>query len=172
MFIRRDNYNLSGNIMKRKGQEEMVGFALILIVVGIVVLVFLAISLNKRGSENINSVETDSFVQSMLQYTSNCQDSFGNLSIKDLIFTCNSGKDCLDGMDSCSALNSTLIDIMNKSWNVGPENPTRGYELNITSHTKYLTYIDRGEHTSNSIGGSQDFSKGPESVIILMKIYS
>ena len=61
---------------------------------------------------------------------------------------------------------------MDTSWNPGQENPTKGYELNITSHTKYIVSIDKGESTSNSRGGSQDFSKGTESIIILLKIYS
>ncbi|MBI2057207.1 hypothetical protein HYT91_03060 [Candidatus Pacearchaeota archaeon] len=65
------------------GQEEMVGFALIIILVSVILLVFLAFSLNKPKTEATESYEVNSFLQSSLQYTSSCQTSNPARLLKD-----------------------------------------------------------------------------------------
>ena len=58
---------------KNKGQEEMVGFALIVIIVAIILLVIIGLSLGTRGNrEAVQSYEAESFLSAALQYTSNC----------------------------------------------------------------------------------------------------
>ena len=156
----------------KKAQEEMVGFALIVILVAVILLVFLGFSLNKSRGQNIKSYEADSFLQSMLQYTTQCKDNFGYLSVKDLIFACSSGNQCLDGSDSCSTLNSTLEGIMNQSWIIEKGSPIKGYELSINSSNGNTILIKTGNSTLNSKGSSQDFSKSGTSINILLKIYS
>src|SRR3989338_7985995 len=56
----------------KRSQEEMVGFALIIILVSIILLVFLAFSLSKSKTESTESYEVNSFLQSTLQYTTAC----------------------------------------------------------------------------------------------------
>jgi len=56
----------------KKAQEEMVGFALIIIVVAVILLVFLSIGLRKDGREDVESYEVASFIQSLLQYHTSC----------------------------------------------------------------------------------------------------
>ena len=75
--------------MKNKyGQEEMVGFALIMIIVAIILLIFLSFSLGKSEKETVESYEVESFIQSMSQYTTDCRDNLEYVSIQKLIFDC------------------------------------------------------------------------------------
>ena len=114
-------------MMNKKGQEEMVGFALIIIIVSVILLVFLGFFLTKNNSQSVQSYEAESFVQSMLQYRSQCQNYYGYISVKDLIFMCDSDTLCNAGQDSCEILNSTLNGILSNSWTVGQGSPIKGY---------------------------------------------
>lgn len=159
------------------GQEEMVGFAMIIILVAVIILVFIGISMSKNKSQNIESYEAENFIQAMLQYTTQCQDSSGYyLPVKELIFSCITGSpgiNCPNGADSCLALNSTLKGIMNQSWNINEGSPIKGYQLNVTSSTgKMPTSIVKGSTTSNSRGASQDLPNGALSVDIVVRVYS
>src|SRR3989338_6892512 len=110
------------NKKNKFGQEEMIGFALIIILVSIILLVFLAFSLNKSKTESTESYEVNSFLQSTLQYTSTCQTSSGIKrfeSIQDLVFGCDLKEKCSNNEDTCKALNETLTDILKESWLIG-----------------------------------------------------
>lgn len=159
-------------MVNKKAQEEMIGFALIVIIVGVIMLVFLGFSLNSSKNQNIQSYEAESFVQSALQYTTTCEDYYGYLSVKDLIFMCDSGTLCLDDKDSCVILNSTLSDLLNSGWSVGKSHPIKGYLLNINSSTGISISLSKGNFTGDSKGAVQDFSKEGNYVNIQFRIYS
>ncbi len=159
-------------IINKKGQEEMVGFALIVIIVAIILLILLGFYLSRPSSQSVKSYEAESFMQSMLQTSTNCINFFGYINVKDLIFACNSGDLC-NGEDSCSALNSTLQGILKNSWNVKPGSSIKGYSLNITSNTKEIVSLSAGNRTSNSEGTSQNYpdSNGNSISIIFSGYY-
>lgn len=160
------------SISNKRGQEEMVGFALIIIIVSIIILVFLGFFLGNQKNQSIESFEAESFVISSLQCSTECRDYYGYLSVKDLIFMCNSDLECKDGENSCSILNSTLNGILNQGWKVGGGSPIQGYELSITSNTgEVLPVIFKGNRTSNSEGTLQPFSKSGASVDILFNVF-
>jgi len=162
--------------MKRKNkraQEEMVGFALIMIVVAVILLVFLGFSLNQPQKELVESYEAESFIQAVLQYTTDCRD-LGNLeylSIKKLIFNCNSEKKCLDEKEACEVLNSVLIDVLEESWDVGINEPIKGYKLNITVNEMEMLSVEKGNVTSNYKGAMQDFVKSENSFEVYFTAY-
>lgn len=161
-------------MINKKGQEEMVGFAMIIILVAIILLVLLAVSLNKNHSQNTDSSEVDNFMQAMLQYTTQCQDNFGYVSVKNLIFSCASGTgvQCPNQVTVCDELNSTISGIMKTSWNVGKGSPIKGYVLNVTSSRGYLISIKAGNESSSSEGTSQNISKPGLPVDLLLRVYS
>ena len=68
-------------VEEKKGQEEMVGFALILILVAIIVLVFIGFSIRSPEKESVESYEVESFLQSMLQYTTECENNVEKLPV-------------------------------------------------------------------------------------------
>jgi len=162
----------SNNPKNRKGQEEMVGFALIIIFVSVIILVFLGFSLNKNR-QSLESYEAESFIISSLQYSTECKDYYGYVSLNDLIFMCNSDTKCRDGSDSCNILNSTLNGLLNQSWRVTENSPVKGYELNIVSNTGgVIPEIMVGNKTRNSQGTLQTFSKGGASVNITFSVFN
>lgn len=130
------------------GQEEMVGFALIVIIVAIIILVFLSFSLRAPQVEEVESYEIDNFIQTALQYTSDCQDNLGYLSVERLITRCYSGKMCLDSRSTCDVLDLTITGIMDESWSVSGGSVIKGYALNITSEAESILSIKEGNSTT------------------------
>ncbi len=159
--------------IKKKAQEEMVGFALIIIIVSIVLLVFLSIALKNNDRETVESYEIESFIQAFLQHTSECRraDNLDFLSIQRLIFSCDKEDLCLDGQKTCDALNETLIEIMDESWKYGSDRPIKGRQLEILSDGKELLFIDEGNKTLNSMGSVQDFFRSGSEIIINFVVY-
>ena len=152
-----------------KAQEEMVGFALIIIIVAVILLIFLGISLRSPQKEPVESYEVNSFIQTFLEYTSDCRDVNDYFTIQDLIYGCNEGETCLNGKTACETLNSTLTDLAKEAWLVGGERPSKGYALNITMDNSEIYSLKRGNRTSNYKGGVEYLTKD---VNIFFTIYS
>lgn len=158
--------------MPKRAQEEMIGFVLIVILVAVIMLIFIGFSLRKPQTENLESYEVESFIQSMLQYTSDCKNNFGYLSISELILSCTNAEDCLDKRKSCDVLYTTLKEISEKAWTI-QDRPIKGYELNILLDNKELIpLLSQGNKTSNYRGSMQDISKGGKDISIEFKAYS
>lgn len=155
----------------KKAQEEMVGFALIIIVVAVILLVFLGFSMRTGQKEAVESYEVESFIQSFLHYTSDCEDNFGNMEIQELIFACDENLICVDERESCEVLGETLTDIVQESWKTGSNRPVKGYELLISSSSKEIMSLTEGGRTTNSKGAIQNFFKGGESFDITFSAY-
>jgi len=136
--------------MIKKAQEEMVGFALIIIIVAVILLIFLGFTLLKPQKENIESYEVESFLDSMMQYTTDCSDNLERLDIQGLITKCNRNQKCLDERESCDVLNETISNILKETWKI-ENSPVLGYELNISSE-KEILFISKGNKTSNYKG--------------------
>ncbi len=158
-------------IKNKSGQEEIVGFALIIIIVAVILLVFLGLSLNTPQKEIVESYEVDSFIQAFLQYTTDCRDNLEYLSIQKLIFNCYDDEMCLDERDACNALNSTLIGIVEESWKVEGDRPVKGYELKIIIDEEEMLLVEKGNITQNYKGSMQDFSKSGKDCEIYFKAY-
>ncbi len=158
--------------MKNKiGQEEMVGFALIMIMVAVILLIFLSFSLKSSGKEIVESYEVESFIESLLQYTSDCEDNLEYLSIQKLIFDCNDDKICLDERNTCDVLNLTLKDIIKESWNVEGDTPIKGYEFKIIIEGEEMLLIKEGNITKSYKEAMQDFSRRGEDYELFFKTF-
>jgi hypothetical protein len=147
--------------MNKKAQEEMVGFAMIIIIVAVILLVLLGISLSNKKTSGVESYEVESFIQAVLQHTSDCSTDYG-LSYDDignLIYECDFTQTCEDGRSACDALNSTLKNILDESWKTGQDRPIKGYVMNITYENHNLLSISKGNMTSNYEGSSQTLPK-------------
>ncbi len=156
--------------MRRKGQEEMVGFVLIIVIVSVILLVFLGFSLRSSKRVEIISYEVQGFLQSVLRTTSDCEDAGGFLSVQKLIFSCDDEEICLDDRPVCEALNFTLNQINEETWNVGADAPIKGYELKILSENMNLS-IQEGNVTQNYRGASELVPRRGESYDVSFKLY-
>jgi len=159
--------------MKKKGQEEMIGFALIIVLVAVILLIFLGFYLRGGQKESVESYEVNSFIQAFLQYTTDCKDHLEFLSIQKTIFSCDSNEECSDGRNPCDVLKSTLSDILEKSWKVEANiTPIKGYELIIlVDEEKERVSIKEGEKTNNYKGSFQDFSRSGKDYEIYFNVY-
>jgi hypothetical protein len=149
--------NIFSTVRNKYGQEEMVGFALIMILVAVILLIFVGFSLKDSQKDVTESYEVESFIQAFLQYTTDCADGYEPryYSVGKLITACNNGERCLDERDTCEVLELTLGEITGASWKVGENLPVKGYELKILSNNKDMMIIQKGNFTENSRGAVQ-----------------
>lgn len=164
--------------LTRKSQEEIVGFALIIIIVAVILLIFLGFSLRKPGREAVESYEVESFIQAFLQYTSDCSNGIEYLSVQKLIFSCDNTELCEDERKTCDVLNSTLENIIEESWKVNEEKetPVKGYELKIITiaeneEIREILLIQEGDVTNNYKGSMQSFVKKGVDYEITFRVY-
>jgi len=160
-------------IKNKRAQEEMVGFALIIMVVAVIFLVFLGISLRTPEKEGVESYEVESFIQAFLQYDTDCVETYETnyLSIRKLIFSCVSEESCLDERNSCDVLESVLEEIAEESWQVEGDRPVKGYELKILLNGEEISSFQEGNMTNNYKGAVQDFFKSGNSIEIFFTAY-
>ncbi len=149
----------------------MVGFALIMIIVAVILLIFLGLSLNNSQKEAVESYEVESFLQATLQYTTNCEDYLGYLTIKEIVFDCSEGRTCLNEKNSCEVLKNTLEKLVEESWKIGEDRPVKGYDLQINSNEQELLSFTKGNQTSNSKGSLQDLTKSGNQIEIYFTAY-
>jgi len=162
-----------------KAQEEMIGFALIIIIVAVILLVFLGFMLNNSDRSSVESYEVNSFLGAVMQYTTDCEDYVrGPRLVRDLVFDCYFEKECVDGRKSCDVLNQTLSEIIENDpkWQVGESSPVNGYVLNILfgeEGESQLMVLSKGILDGTKKSGAQSFSKSSgEEYTIFFETYS
>jgi hypothetical protein len=132
-------------LKKKRGQEEIVGFVLIIVIVAVIFLVILGV-LIRRGPDNTRSESSDvyQFLESSMEYTTICAfSSAPDYSVLGELFEeCYIGNNCLNGINACQVLNETLVEILDSSWDVSDDGVVKGYELNSFFKTNSS---DRGE---------------------------
>ncbi|MBT4258143.1 hypothetical protein HOD88_03110 [archaeon] len=158
-------------IKNRRAQEEMVGFAAIIILVAVIILIFLGFSMRNTNKEVVESYEVESYLEAVLQYTTECEDYLDHLTIKQVIFSCEQEEACQNGEDPCEILESTLGDISSAAWPYGEERPIKGYVLNITVEGRELESIFQGNQTNNRKASSQSFVKSGNQIKLFFEAY-
>ena len=159
-------------MMNKKGQEEMVGFAIILVIISVIFLLVLGFSLRKTNEVVLESYEVESFIGAGLQYTTDCEDYSEFLDIQDLIVSCNNEEYCLDGRNACSVLNSTLKDLIVNSWDIKKGSSIKGYKMELKTKEKDILSFLEGNETSNSKGDFQEFARKNEEYLVYLTLYS
>ena len=149
----------------KSGQEEMIGFAVIVIIVAVLILIFIRFSMNSDRKEPVESYEVESFINSLLQYTSDCEDYLGRLSVQQLIIRCYNKDKCTDGKDACRVLEKNIQGIISESWKTGEGNLIKGYSLNITSDETEIFSLKKGNFTNNYKSSLQSLGRDGLKVI-------
>ncbi|MCH7850333.1 MAG: hypothetical protein IH845_01690 [Nanoarchaeota archaeon] len=103
----------------KKGQQEMVGFVLIVVLVVVGLMVFLIISVTSEPKSTKN-LEVDNLLNSIFKHTTECaivfEPNYDNF--EDLFKSCYQGKECSNiGIDACEYLETSLREIMDDSLN-------------------------------------------------------
>lgn len=151
--------------MKRRGQEEMVGFVLIILLVAVIFIIFLGFYLRKSSSDQrTESGELSQFLDALLEYTTDCSlnNGYSYEKISDLARECNQGAQCSNGKDACLVLKENSKEIIESSWNFGAQSPTKGYNFVINFNETSAPDIRLGENcdlNGNYRGSSKPFQK-------------
>jgi hypothetical protein len=162
------NFSLLPN---KFGQEEIIGFVVIVVIVSVIILVLLSFILTNTDENVVESYEVESFIQSMLQYTTSCENQLEFLSYQKLIAYCENEGVCLNGENSCKILDSTTREIIKVGWNINEQSPIKGYEFKIATEEKELFFAEEGNKTTNYKGSFQDFARSGEKYIVSLTIY-
>jgi hypothetical protein len=102
------------NKFKKKAQQEMVGFILIVVLVIVALMVFLIVSANKP-LVSVDSPATKSLMSSIMAYTTDCVFSEPyKTNVMELMIGCyENNKRCVNlNKGSCEYLNETLSKVM------------------------------------------------------------
>jgi len=161
----------------KKGQHEIAGFVLIVVMVVIISLIFLAISL-KKTQEMHESEVVSNFLDASLAITTDCAINYlpNYQTLSKLIRACYTGKICVDGRDSCDVMNKTFEELLRNSWTVGKESYIKGYILKIytneSGNPETITSFYTGNCTTGKKSGALRIipSSGGRDIIIMMEI--
>ncbi len=163
------NLKKNQNYIKR-GQEEIVGFVIIVVIVSLILVFFLVFSMN--SVPQTNSYEVSSFLGSAIHYTTTCQIDSAYLSVSDLVSSCLQNATCSDGQNSCDNLNQTLNTLMKKGWRWGQNLPVKGYSLNIVSSFGNVLSVQNGNITSTYKGAQEILPVSSANITVSVTIYS
>ncbi len=158
-------------MIRKKGQEEIVGFVVIVVIVSVILLVLLSFLLRNPSEETVNNYEVQGFIQTALQYTSDCESSVEFLSVQELIIACGNDETCLDNKNSCEVLNETVKELVEKGWNVGDQNAVKGYKFSILEDEQGRLLIKGGNETANYKGAVQSFARRGKEYEVSLTIY-
>jgi len=141
----------------KRAQEEIVGFVLIIVLVAVIVVVLLGISIRRPSSElAIYNEEFNSFISSVLYYTSDCERDGYFRTARQLIRDCNSNRGCdeEDERTACGVLKSTIIEILdNSDYVVSEVSSTIYYKINFeVGRESGIELIQPIEKISNRVG--------------------
>ena len=122
----------------RKGQHEIAGFVLIVLLVSIIGVVFLSITLGRPEVSRQTSVEVSNLLLSSMYHTTDC--AVGSIlqirDIQGLVKECYDDQSrnlrkCLDERDVCQVLKENLKDILDKSLVIEGGRVNKAYKLDI-----------------------------------------
>jgi hypothetical protein len=125
-------------MINKKAQEEITGFVLVVVIVSILFVIVFGIFVRSRGNiEYTNDKEISSFLNAVMQETSDCTNNDNYLRVSELLKECNDNKnfEC-SGVKVCDKLKSDFASRIEESWNFNETGLRKGYILNSTYFAK------------------------------------
>ena len=122
----------------KKGQHEILGFVMIIVIIAVIGVIFLGISLRQGRSEIIynEDAEITNFLSSSTKYTTDCilkEPLYADM--RELISGCYSKDTCKDSSDlnreACSVLNKTYSEMLDIAWPAGSDRPIKYYKISF-----------------------------------------
>jgi len=148
-------------IYKIRGQVEIIGLVFIVIIISVAMLFYISFQIDNDDSDKLTIQQeyaqnelSVSFLNVLLD-TSVC-----GVYVKDLIADCATKRQIgCDGVDSCTALNNTLVEIKNATLDMWG----KSYGLQI----KFNDYNNLTYYTDNCIPGKLSESKGSPAIFFV-----
>ena len=161
--------------MHKKAQHEMIGFILIIVIV-VVIGLFLLIFYLRQEPPKHEDIDVSNFLQSSMEYTTDCAIVYEPEydSIEDLIGSCDNNRNCIDGRSACSALNSTLSDIIQAGWMVSEERPVNAFSVFIyyqeENRKEDILVLQKGNCTGSRTGAEHLLHRYPGNIAVDVEI--
>jgi hypothetical protein len=164
-------------INRDRGQQEIVGFVLIVVLVVVGLMVFLVISM-RGGGEDLESVRVSNILDVLMRTTTECAivyepdyDTF-----EDLFKSCYGGKICSNlGRDACDYLNESLADVVDGM--MMTESGVVGWgiyfvEKDDDGEVGILKIEDWGNCSGGVSGAQRSIVSGGDKLIVRMRVCS
>ncbi|MBX4196838.1 hypothetical protein KW805_04585 [Candidatus Pacearchaeota archaeon] len=138
-----------------RGQEEVAGFVVIVVIVLVISVIVLGVMVRQRPEPLTNSQDIYNFLEASLSYTTSCATSFepAYLTLGELFEKCRSGSICISGKSACSVANETLRGIVGASWNISSGSSVRGYRFvaryKTNTSDSVIVSLSQGNCTGN-----------------------
>ena len=155
----------------KKGQQEIVGFVLIVVLVVVGLMVFLVISLRDSPVDE-DSVVVSNVLDAVMKHTTDCaivfEPDYDNF--EDLFKSCYDGDRCKNlGMSACDYLNESLSDVLGDL--MASDASVGAYELDFfVSEGEGLLRISEGNCSGSVSAAQRKIVSGSDSLVIRMKV--
>jgi hypothetical protein len=133
----------------KKGQNEIVGFVMIVVIVVLIGLFLLVFSL-RHDSARTESKNVENFLISSVSYTTSCNISLEHLDLGGVMKKCYEGMGCSNGKTSCQVLNETYSEILDQTWKINSNRPVNYYSLHL-----YYKEASKENNTSGEKDGEK-----------------
>jgi hypothetical protein len=130
--------SLRKTFSNKRGQEEMVGFVVIMLLVAVIFLVLLAVYIRQGPKEPSESLELSQFMDALLEVSTPCGNGLSSYKLDKVIVECvASDKECSPGssMTMCEAVRQVIPNITESAWEFSENSPKTGYKYSITKET-------------------------------------
>ena len=157
----------------KTGQQEMVGFVLIVVLVIIGMMVFLIISV-RNSPEPESSLEIENMLASIMKHTTECaivfEPQFDNF--EDLFKSCYEEDECSNlGLSACEYLNESLKNIVEAL--IDSEATVESYQVDFfvrdDEGQQGILRITEGNCTGSSLAAQRIIVSGSESLVVRIK---
>lgn len=158
---------------RRRGQQEMVGFVLIVVLVMIGLMVFLIISV-RNSPEPVNSLAIENMLASIMRHTTECAIVFEPQfdSFEDLFKSCHEEDYCINlGQSACDYLNESLGDVVEDL--MDSEATIGAYQVDFFVRDgggqQGILRIVEGNCTGSVLAAQRSIVSGAESLVVRIK---
>ena len=156
----------------KEGQQEIVGFVLIVVLVVVGLMVFLVISLRDDSSIEDDNVAVGNVLDVVMRHTTGCaivyEPDYDNF--EDLFKSCYEGDRCKNlGKSACDYLNESLSDVLGDL--MAGDADVDSYELDFfVSGGEGLLRISDGNCSGSVSAAQRKIVSGSDSLVIRMKV--
>ena len=161
-------------MFKHRGQQEMVGFILIVVLVMIGLMVFLIISL-RTSPDTADSLEVENMLSAIMGHTTECAIPAEPYykTFEDLFKSCYDNDDCAGTIGpACEYLNETLGEILEDL--MATEAKVSAYQMDVSiadeAGQEGFIRIFEGDCVGEVLGAQRKISVGAEDLVIQLKI--
>jgi hypothetical protein len=157
----------------KKAQEEMIGFGVILVIIGVIILIVFSLMISSRKNSSSDSLLLKSFLLSGLNTKIPCEYNYQNLSLMDLIVNCNRDEEGLcenNHKNLCLMLNESVKEMVERGFQVSNLSYYKAYEVSIKMDDKVVR-LTKGNQTRSYYSSIENFSRSSEDYAISLKLF-